>query len=108
VSALFVRVRELVEAGDRAFSAHAVSKLVQSGILIKPLIDTIDRAVVVEEYPDYYAGPCLLLLQYDESGMPVHMLWGIPKGQSRPAVLITAYRPEALRWDASYTHRKPG
>jgi hypothetical protein len=107
VSDFFACIRELVAAGDRVYSAHAIGKLVKSGIVIKPLVDTIGQAVVVEEYPDYHAGPCVLLLQYEGSGAPVHVLWGTPKGQDRPAVLITAYRPEASRWDASFTRRIP-
>jgi hypothetical protein len=101
VSHIYARIRELVAAGDREYSAHAIGKLVKNGIVIKPLVDTIGQAVVVEEYPDYHAGPCVLLLQYEGSGAPVHVLWGIPMGCDRPAVLITAYRPDDSRWDSS-------
>lgn len=63
------------------------------------------RRLLSRSTPTYHAGPYILLLQHEQSGAPVHVLWGIPKGHHRPAVLITAYRPEASRWDATYTRR---
>jgi hypothetical protein len=36
---------------------------------------------------------------------PVHALWGIPKNSDGPAVLVTVYRPDPLRWDESFTVR---
>jgi hypothetical protein len=65
---LVERVRRLVKAGRRQYSAHAIGELAADGILIKPLVDAIDTAVVVEEYPDYHKGPCVLVLQRDETG----------------------------------------
>ncbi|WP_370445912.1 DUF4258 domain-containing protein [Acidiferrobacter sp. SPIII_3] len=51
-------------------------------------------------------GPCALLLQKDGSGAPIHVVWGIPKGHDRPAVLVTVYRPDPVRWDPSFTRRR--
>lgn len=39
-------------------------------------------------------------------GMPIHVVWGIPKGCDKPAVLVTAYRPDPGRWDETFTKRK--
>jgi hypothetical protein len=41
VSDVYRRICELVVAGDREYSAHAVNKMVQSGIVISPLVDTL-------------------------------------------------------------------
>lgn len=106
MSELLDHIRKLVTAGERRYSAHAVRELAADGILIKPLIDHIDTAVVVEEYPDYHKGPCVLVLQRDEMGAPVHLLWGIPASQERPAVLVTAYRPKPSQWERDFTQRR--
>lgn len=107
MSGLLGRIRTLIAAGERRYSGHAVRELAAEGIVVMPLIESIDSAVVVEEYPDYHKGPCVLVLQRDEAGEPVHLLWGIPKGASGPAVLVTAYRPKPSQWDRYFLRRKP-
>jgi hypothetical protein len=106
MSVLSSAIIDLIASGDRRFSAHAVRELVNDGILVGPLLETIETSIIVEEYPGYHKGPCVLFLQRDETGRPVHLLWGLPSGQSRPAVLITAYRPEESQWDTSFTRRR--
>jgi hypothetical protein len=72
-------ISELIKASEFQLSAHAVRELSADGIVILPLVERIDDAVVVEDYPEYHKGPCVLVLQSDEFGRPVHLLWGIPK-----------------------------
>jgi hypothetical protein len=45
-------------------------------------------------------------LQKDRMGMPVHVVWGIPKGYDKPVVLVTAYRPDPTRWHETFTRRR--
>jgi hypothetical protein len=69
-------VRDLVNAGKLKVSPHAIKELSDDGILIEPLIAGIASCVVVEGYPDYHKGPCVLVLQFQD-GRPVHLLWGV-------------------------------
>ena len=74
VSATFDRVRELVKLNDWRGSDHALLRLDENGIVASDLADRIDLGLVIEDYPGYYAGPCVLALQEDGTG-PVHALW---------------------------------
>jgi hypothetical protein len=97
MSTTFDRIRELVRLGDWSGSDHALLRLEENGIIASDLADGIDAGLVVEDYPGYHAGACVLVLQEDGGGS-VHALWGLRKGTDRPAVLITAYRPDPTRW----------
>lgn len=93
--------------GDRKLrvSTHALQKLIADGILIEPLIEGISQAILVEDYPDYFKGPAILVLQFDTLGMPIHLVWGLPAGAQEPAVLVTAYRPDPDRWTDHFSRR---
>jgi hypothetical protein len=106
VSETFDRVRTLVECGDWRASDHALQRIVEHAIIASDLVDGIGSGTVVEDYPDYHAGPCALILQSDRDGA-VHALWGLEKGADRPAVLITAYRPDPKFWQDDNRTRRP-
>lgn len=99
------RIVRLVGDGNLRVSAHALQKLVNEDIFIEPLIDGIAGASLVEDYPDYFKGPAVLVLQFDENQSPFHLVWGLPAGAQEPAVLVTAYRPDPNRWKDRYSRR---
>ena len=100
------KVRALVSAGDVRISEHGYDELAEDGLTAREVVGGIMGSAVIEEYPNYPKGPCTLLLQKDKSGLPIHVVWGIPKGHDNPAVLITAYRPDPERWDESFMRRR--
>ena len=106
MSGFVEKVRVLVSAGEVRISEHGYDELVEDSLTAKEVLGGIVDATVIEEYPNYPKGPCALLLQKDKTGSPIHVVWGIPKGHDKPAVLITAYRPDPKRWDESFTRRR--
>ncbi|MBN2208331.1 MAG: DUF4258 domain-containing protein [Candidatus Coatesbacteria bacterium] len=103
---LLRQIDNLVSAGEARISEHGYDELSEDGLTARELLAGVANAAIIEEYPDYPKGPCILLLQQDRSGKPVHVVWGIPKGYDKPAVLVTAYRPDPERWDKSFLRRR--
>lgn len=102
-----LRIRELVAVGRSRVSEHGLRELKEDGISVAELLRSLETAEIVEDYPDYHKGPCVLLLQRDADGRPVHALWGTSKASADEGTLITAYRPDPSRWSADYLRRLP-
>lgn len=107
VSVTFQKVGELVGQGKVRISDHGYDELANDGLLAKEIVGGVSSGVVIEDYPEYHKGPSVLVLQRDEVGRPVHAVWGIPKGETEPAVLVTAYRPDPSKWTSDFMRRKP-
>ncbi len=107
MSGTFRAIQELVRRREVRISNHGYDELAADGILATDVIAGVEDAKVIEDYPDYPKGPCVLVLQKDSEDQFLHVVWGIPRRASSPAVLITAYRPDVERWTADFMKRKP-
>jgi uncharacterized protein DUF4258 len=85
VSETFDRVRALVGRREVRVSDHGYDELASDGILVREIIAGVEKAQLLEDYPEYPKGPCVLVLQRDEASGPIHVVWGIPKGEASPA-----------------------
>ena len=106
MSETLTRISALVAASDVRISEHGYDELAEVGISVSEILDGVVAGRVVEDYPDYPKGQSVLVLQLDHNGKPIHAVWGIPKGSDRPAVLVTAYRPDPARWDEKFMERR--
>ena len=100
------RVIDLIAQGQVRVSEHGYDELAADALLVSDLVGGVFDARLVEDYPDYPKGPCVLVLQTDRDGMAVHVVWGVPRGEAGPAVLVTAYRPAPERWTDGFTRRR--
>ena len=99
-------VKQLVTAGDVRISEHGYDELSEDDIPVRDLLSGVKGATLVEDYPAFPKGPAVLVLQFDSTNRPVHVVRGIPKGFTSPAVLVTAYRPDPARWKDNFTERR--
>jgi hypothetical protein len=106
MSITFSKIQILARNGEILISEHGYDELVEDGLSAREVIAGIEEASLIEDYPDYHKGPCVLVFQKDKGGSPIHVVWGISKGNTTPAVLITAYRPDPERWTADFMRRK--
>ena len=99
-------IRALIQVGSVRISEHGYDELADDGLSAREILDGVDDATTIEDYPTFPKGPCVLVLQRDREGQPVHVVWGIPAGHSSPTVLVTAYRPAPEKWTDNFTRRK--
>ena len=85
LSATFENIKKLIEKKEVLISSHGYEELAEDDIFVLDVIKSIKTAKVLEDYPNFGKGPCVLLLQTDRNEKPMHAVWGISHGKITPA-----------------------
>jgi len=68
------------------------------------LLEALDRAQVIEDYPDDKPYPSALLLGFTRSRRPLHVVGALDEqGQ---LIIITVYEPDMRRWAVGWKARR--
>ncbi len=105
MSETFEQILRLIKNGEVRISDHGYDEMAHDGIPVANVLSSVFFATVIENYPNFQKGACVLVLQMDGNDNPIHAVWGIPKGHATPAALVTAYRPDPTRWEDGFTRR---
>ncbi len=86
------------------FSGHAVRRMFRRGLTSEHVLNVIRHGEVIADYPDDTPYPSRLLLGYAES-RPVHVVLAVDR-ETRTAIVVTAYEPDAQIWDEDFRNRR--
>lgn len=67
-------VKALVNSGHVRISEHGYDELAEDGLFARELLSSVTEAELLEDYPEFAKGPCVLLLQLDAAGNRVHAI----------------------------------
>ena len=62
------QIIELVEGGEVRFSEHGYDEMAEEGIFTRDIVNGIRKAELLEDYPNFPKGPCVLVMQKDRNG----------------------------------------
>ncbi len=78
------------------FSRHALDQTLLREISVQEIQETIQVAMIVEDYPNDKYGPSCLLFGLTNQNRPIHIQCTYP---SLPLIkIITAYEPNPAKW----------
>jgi len=106
VSKTLELIQDLARRGEIRVSLHGYEELAADNIRVRDAVTGLQHAIVIEDYPNYPKGPCVLVLEYDAESRPIHVVWGLQAGKDTPGVLVTSYRPDPDKWDKTWQRRR--
>ena len=96
------RVRALAASGQMKITQHAAQEMTAETITLDDVLDAIDNARLLEDYPDHRRGACCLLYGTDNRGRDIHVVCTTANPM---LIIITAYLPKPPKW-ISATQRR--
>ena len=80
---------------DLRVTQHAQQEMAEEAIKLEDVLEAIETATIVENYPDHRRGACCLLSGWTQMGRSLHVVCSTAH---EPLILITVYEPKAPKW----------
>jgi hypothetical protein len=85
------------------FRNHALKRMFERDIDIEDIKHVIETGKFIVDYPEDQPYPSCLLLGWKEN-KPLHIVYA--KSELDEIIIITAYYPDPLIWNADFTRKK--
>ena len=76
---------------------HADEEAIDDSLTFEEIFFSITNGEIIEDYPEDKPYPSCLVLGKNFFDEPIHSVWGY-NPENLWLVLITAYRPDPIRW----------
>ena len=96
-------IRNAVNAGRVLWKKHALERMLERGIGRNQVKNTILQGVIIENYPDDYPVPSLLLALNQSEALHVVLAYDAVNEQCH---IITAYRPDLTHFEVDLITRR--
>ena len=77
------------------FTQHAHEEMVQESITFEEVLEAIQKAEILENYPEHRRGPCCLILGFTYRHRPLHIVCTTAR---EVLIIITVYEPVPPKW----------
>jgi hypothetical protein len=98
-------LRKYYEKDMVFITGHAAERFKQRGIKAKDIKNAVSNGEIIEQYPEDFPFPSCLILGKDRKDQWIHVVMSDEGTSSR---IITAYYPDADKWNENYKIRKDG
>lgn len=96
-------LKSLNSISNIAVTEHARIRLIERGIVINDVVSCIASGEIIKQYEDDKPFPSCLILGTSTHNTPIHIVVSI---DSEYIHLITAYYPDADKWESDFKTRK--
>ncbi|MBU0511756.1 MAG: DUF4258 domain-containing protein [Chloroflexi bacterium] len=87
--------QQAVRTGQIKISLHAAEEAVAEDIHRTEILEALSNITILEEYPNWWLGPCCLLYGQTHAGRNLHI---VSSYQQLPITIITLYEPKPPKW----------
>jgi len=97
------RIQRFAAAEEIRITQHAQQEMVEEGISLAEVFETIRDATILENFPEHRRGSCCLICGQTGAGRPLH---AVCTTAQRVLILITVYEAKPPKWKSPTERRQ--
>jgi len=90
---------------DIEYRVHSTRRMFERNINHEDIENLLTNGEIIEQYPDDYPLPSVLLNGHTLTDEPLHAVIAINEPESK-LIVITAYKPNINKWTDDFSRRK--